>query len=447
MAQEPEPTETENEKKPKVASRPFLGKLEKNKCRIGIVGLPNVGKSSLFNTFSTKQVPAENYPFCTIQPAQAIVAVPDKRWTHLCEVYAPRSRIQAVLEIWDIAGLVRGAHEGKGLGNEFLSNIQSVDAIYHVVRAFKDKMVEHVDGSVDPIRDLETISFELRAKDRQTIAGKFENMEKMAKRSNDRKIKKELVIIFYFKKGYCVDVYVKLIEVVGKIKEVLEAGKDVNYADWTSDEIEYIRGYNLFTAKPVVFLVNVSMSDWEKGSNKFIGVIQEWVDKHFPGSAVIPFSAVFEAKVCLYLLFLSLSFTNYISIWYCFFDFKKLLEMDESKREAYLKEHKTRSMLDKIITSGYKALHLIHFFTAGEDEVRCWTVRATTKAPQAAGTIHTDFEKGFICAETMSYKDFKKCGSESAAKANGKYIQNGKSYEVQDGDIMYFKFNKPTSKK
>lgn len=189
MAQEPETEKdtSKKEKKSKAPPRPFLGKLEKNKCRIGIVGLPNVGKSSLFNTFSSKQVPAENYPFCTIQPAQAIVAVQDKRWAHLCEVYNPRSRVQAVLEVWDIAGLVRGAHEGKGLGNEFLSNIQSVDAIYHVVRAFKDKHVEHVDGSVDPIRDLETISFELRAKDRQTIAAKFENLDKMAKRSNEKK--------------------------------------------------------------------------------------------------------------------------------------------------------------------------------------------------------------------------------------------------------------------
>jgi len=401
MAQEPEPAESEKEKKSKLSSRPFLGKLEKNKCRIGIVGLPNVGKSSLFNTFSTKQVPAENYPFCTIQPAQAIVAVPDKRWNYLCDIYKPKSKIQAVLEIWDIAGLVRGAHEGKGLGNEFLSNIQSVDAIYHVVRAFKDKLVEHVDGSVDPIRDLETISFELRAKDKQTIASKLDNLEKLVKRTTDRRVKKEL-------------------EVVSKIKTALDAGKDVNYVDWTSDEIEYVRGYNLFTAKPVVFLVNVSLTDWEKGSNKFITAIQEWVDKNYPGSVVVPFSAVFE---------------------------KKFLEMNPTEQESYLKEHKTKSMLDKIITAGYKALHLIHFFTAGEDEVRCWTIREGTKSPQAGGTIHSDFEKGFICAETMAYKDFKKLGTENAVKSAGKYIQNGKNYDVQDGDIMYFKFNKPTTGK
>jgi len=208
--------------------------------------------------------------------------------------------------------------------------------------------------------------------------------------------------------------------VIAKLKDVLEAGKDVYYTDWTNNEIEYIRGYNLFTAKPVVFLVNVGVTDWEKGTNKYIGGIQEWVDKHNPGSPVIPFSATFEGQ---------------------------LSKMSDTEREKYLKEHKTKSMIEKVITSGYKALHLIHFFTAGEDEVKCWTIRAGTKAPQAAGTIHSDFERGFICAETMAYKDFKELGGEAAVKTAGKCLQNGKGYEVQDGDIMYFKFNKPTTKK
>jgi len=393
--------DNEKHKKKHVIERPFLGKLSKNSCRIGIVGLPNVGKSSLFNTFSQKQVPAENYPFCTIDPNRAIVPVPDKRFTHLCKHYKPRSEVQAVLEVWDIAGLVKGASEGKGLGNEFLSNIQAVDAIYHVVRAFKDSNVEHVEGSVDPVRDMEIIASELRQKDLALMKKKLDHMGKGAKRSNDKKIKEEC-------------------DVVEKIVNTLEAGQDVQAVDWTNREIEHLQEYNLFSAKPVVFLVNVSDKDWLQGRNKHMEDIKKWCNEKYPGSPVIPFSAAFE---------------------------KKILEMDAETSEKYLQENNTKSQLNKIINAGYHALHLIHFFTAGEDEVKCWTIRQGTKAPQAAGTIHSDMENGFICAETFAYDDFKLYGSEQEVKTQGKYHQNGKNYEVQDGDILFFKFNPQGGKK
>eukprot|EP01083_Nonionella_stella_P178329 629574_1 len=382
----------------------WLGKQEKNKCRMGIVGLPNIGKSSLFNVFSAKQVPAENYPFCTIKPAQTQVPVPDKRWVHLCSAFKPKSRIQAVLEIWDIAGLVRGAHEGQGLGNEFLSNIQAVDAIFHVVRGFRAKHVEHVEGSLDPVRDIKIIANELRQKDIAKLSKKYDSLSKLVNRSKDKRIKDEF-------------------EVVKILLDILKQGKDLAYCGthFAPKHLDFIRSYNLFTCKPVVFLVNVSESNWLKGQNKFIAEIQEYVKKEYKGCPVIPFSAAFE---------------------------KKISEMPSDEAEEYLTKNKTKSMINKIIHQGYKALHLIHFFTCGEDEVRCWTIRKGSKAPQAAGTIHTDMEVGFICSETYAYKDFKKCGAtEAGVKSGGKYHQNGRNYVVQDGDVCFFKFNPPQGKK
>jgi len=228
-------------------------------------------------------------------------------------------------------------------------------------------------------------------------------MEKSVKRSNNKQEKDELVV-------------------VEKIFNVLKDDKDVQQADWTNREIEYIRQYNLFTAKPLVFLVNVSLDDWLQGKNKWIIDIQKWVDEHYPCSPVIPFSAVFEKQLID-------NFEN------------------EQQREEYLKEHKTKSAIHKIIKAGYDALSLIHFFTAGEDEVKCWTIREGTKAPQAGGVIHSDFETGFICAEIMAYKDFKKYGGEHECKANGKYRQQGKEHPIEDGDIILFKFNRPAPKK
>lgn len=329
------------------------------------------------------------------------MAVPDKRWAHLCEAFKPKSRVQAVLEIWDIAGLVKGAHEGKGLGNEFLSNIQAVDAIYHCVRAFKDKDIQHVEGDVNPVRDMEIISSELRKKDLAFIQAKYEKLDISARRTNDKHAKDELA---------CVE----------RILNVLKEDKDIQFHHWNGKDIEFIQQYNLFTAKPVVFLVNVSVKNWLKGQNKWIPAIKEWVTKNYPNSPVLPFSAKFE---------------------------EKLVEMTVEESEKYLQENNTKSQMNKIIHAGYKALKLIHYFTCGADEVKCWTIRQGTKAPQAAGVIHGDMEQGFICAETYNYKAFKKHGSEHEVKANGQYQQNGKNYEVHDGDILFFKFNKPQGKK
>jgi len=323
---------------------------------------------------------------------------------HLCEAFKPRSRIQAVLEIWDIAGLVRGAHEGQGLGNEFLSNIQAVDAIFHVVRAFRAKLVEHVEGSLDPVRDIKIIANELIQKDIAIMTKKHDSLSKLVNRSKDKRIKDEF-------------------ECVQELLAMLKEGKYLAFCGkhFASKHLDYIRSYNLFTCKPVVFLVNVSESNWLKGQNKYIQEIQEYVGKDYKGSPVIPFSAAFE---------------------------KKINEMDADEAEKYLTKNKTKSVLNKIIHQGYKALHLIHFFTCGEDEVRCWTIRKGTKAPQAAGTIHTDMEEGFICAETYSYKDFKKNGAtEAGVKSAGKYHQHGRNYVAQDGDIFFFKFTKPQPKK
>jgi len=310
----------------------------------------------------------------------------------------------AVLEVWDIAGLVRGAHKGEGLGNEFLSNIQAVDAMFHVVRGFRAKHVEHVETTLDPVRDIKIIANELRQKDIVKLSKMDETLGTRARKTNDKQMLAEY-------------------ECVHSLLEILRSGKDIGYCGvkFPAKELEYIRSYNLFTAKPMVFLVNVSESNWLKGQNKFMEGVVAYVKETYPGCAVIAFCAAFE---------------------------KKISEMSAEEAEAYLSKHKTKSVLNKIIHAGYKALNLVHFFTCGEDEVRCWTFRKGAKAPQAAGVIHGDMEAGFICAETYSYKDFKKNGStEQGVKAAGKYHQNGRNYVVQDGDICFFKFSPPAKDK
>jgi len=279
-----------------------------------------------------------------------------------------------------------------------------VDAIYHVVRGFRAKTVGHVEGSLDPVRDIKIISNELLQKDIANMKKKYESLAKLVTRTKDKRMKDEF-------------------EVVQTLLKMLEEGKYIGYCGhhFPLKDLEFIQSYNLFTAKPVVFLINVSESNWLKGQNKFIADMQAHVKENFPGCSVIPFCAAFEKKLC---------------------------EMSAEECEKYLAEHKTKSVLNKIIHQGYKALNLIHFFTCGEDEVRCWTIRKGTKAPGAAGTIHTDMENGFICAETYSYKDFKKNGnSEAGVKAAGKYHQNGRNYVVQDGDVCFFKFSPPQKKK
>jgi len=364
-----------------------------NNVQIGLVGLPNVGKSSLFNLLSGLNVAAENYPFCTIDPNTAVVPVPDPRFEHLRESWKPKSNIQAVLKITDIAGLVKGAAEGKGLGNEFLSNIAAVDAIYHVTRAFKSKEIEHVEGSVDPCRDFEIIRAELISKDLAKVSTFVSTLKKKMNSSKDKALKDEY-------------------ESACKALEWLESGKEIRLGAWNGKDIHWLNTMTLLTAKPAVYLINISEANFVEQKNPWLKDVREWCKVNSPGAPVVPFSVSFE---------------------------QKLKGMEEAARAEHLKSVKVPSMLDRIITSGYKALHLINFFTAGETEVRSWSIRLGTKTPQAAGTIHTDFEKNFICAEIYNYEDFKAHGSEAAVRAAGKYQTKGKEYVVKDGDVCFFK--------
>ncbi|CAA6668078.1 unnamed protein product [Spirodela intermedia] len=345
------------------------------------VGLPNVGKSTLFNTLTKLSIPAENFPFCTIEPNEARINVPDERFDWL--VSCTSQRVSAFLEIHDIAGLIRGAHEGQGLGNSFLSHIRAVDGIFHVLRAFEDPDVIHVDDSVDPVRDLEIITEELRLK--------LEDLEKSMKRSNDKQLKIEH-------------------ECCEKFKAWVTDGKDIRLGDWKTAEVEVLNTFQLLTAKPVIYLVNMNERDYQRKKNKFLPKIHAWVQEH-GAEPIIPFSCSLE---------------------------RNLADMPDDEAAKYCEEN---NAIPKIIKTGFSSINLIYFFTAGPDEVKCWQIRRQTKAPQAAGAIHSDFERGFICAEVMKFEDLKELGSEPAVKAAGKYRQEGKTYVVQDGDIIFFKFN------
>jgi len=384
------------EKKGATEPKVLLGR-PGNNVSIGIVGMPNVGKSSLFNILSGLNVPAENYPFCTIKPNTAMVPVPDPRFEHLKESWKPKSKVQAVLSITDIAGLVKGAAEGKGLGNAFLSNIQAVDVIYYVTCAFESSEIEHVEGNVDPVRDIDIIRTELIKKDIERLGTAADAIAKKLKTNARDKDNKDNL------------------ECAKKALELLEAGQEVRYGDWNSKEVVYLNTLQLLTAKPVVFLVNIGEKNFVSQKSKFLKPIKDWVTANNPDAPIIPFSVAFEKTVM-----------------------DKAAEGEEVKKK-FLEDAKVPSQLTKIITTGYKALNLINFFTTGEDEVRSWSIRIGTKAPQAAGVIHSDFEKNFICAEVYNYEDFKEFGSESQVKAHGRSRTQGKEYVMRDGDIVFFK--------
>lgn len=371
----------------------LLGRLGTN-LKVGIVGVPNVGKSTFFNVLTKSQAAAENFPFCTIDPNESRVPVPDDRWDYLCNFHKPASKVPAFLNVVDIAGLVKGASEGEGLGNAFLSHIKACDAIFHLCRAFENEDVIHVEGDVNPIRDIGIINEELRLKDLEYVSTHVEKLARFVERG-DKKDRPEY-------------------DVLCKVKAVLEDNKAIRFGEWSAGDIEFLNKHLFITAKPMIYLINLSEADYIKKKNKWLPKLKEWIDANDPGAVAIPFSGALESK---------------------------LVEMSEEDQKIFFDQQKTSSALSKIVVTGYKALNLCYYFTAGEDEVKAWTIQKGTKAPQAAGRIHTDFEKGFIMADVMKFDDFKELGSENAVKSAGKYRQQGKTYVVEDGDIIHFKFN------
>lgn len=400
-------------KKAGATELPRFGRVGNN-LKMGIVGLPNIGKSSLFNLLSeSAQADAENYPFCTIDPNTTRCAVPDKRYDALVDIWKPPSEYPAYLHLVDIAGLIKGASEGAGLGNAFLSHIQSVDGIFHLVRAFDSKEVTHVEDSVDPARDLDTITEELCKKDLTYVLAQREAREKDVQKNPTMK----LPPLFF--------------AVMDKVQEMLENHQPLGRGcEWTAPEVDKINELipGCITLKPTVYLVNCSEKSFVVGGNRYIKKIKDWVDAH-GGGLVIPFSVEFEESLAA---------------------LRKAGDVDGEK--ALLDSLNGRgSVLPRIVKCGYKQLKLMYYFTAGEKEVRCWTVAQGATAPQAAGVIHTDFEAGFIKLECCSYDDFvaHSQGDKGMAriKAAGKYRQEGKTYIVQDGDICHFLFNKAGGKK
>ena len=363
--------------------------------KLGIVGLPNVGKSTLFNSLTKAGAESANYPFCTIDPNVGVVPVPDERLQLLGDFYHSKKVTPAVIEFVDIAGLVKGASKGEGLGNQFLANIREVDAIIHVVRCFEDENVIHVDGNINPLRDIETIDLELIFADLEVLERRIAKTTKTARM--DKEAAKEL-------------------EFQQRLKKLLEDGKDASLIELENeDEEKWFAEYNLLTGKPVIYAANVSEDDLadDGASNEHVAKVREFAKEH--DSEVFVICAQIEEEIS---------------------------ELEDDEKKMFLEDLGLKeSGLEKLVRASYRLLGLMSFLTAGEDETRAWTIRLGTKAPQAAGKIHTDFERGFIKAEVVNYQDLLDCGSYAGAREKGLVRMEGKDYVVRDGDVILFRFN------